>query len=1206
MTPRMAYSHPRLARTVIFGVPARCSKVVPRRGSERFLAVRAPSGTPVRVSVIGPAGSAQMGGGSDMRLGRSRLARIHRRVFRQLHGSGSAANETVNRTRLFAVLVAFGLVAALTVVLAPTAAAAACTANAIVCENQLPGTPESVWDVDGAGDSSIQGFATSMSANAGQSVSFKIKTNASAYRIEIYRLGYYQGNGARKVADVTPSATLPQNQPACATNAATEIYDCGTWAVSASWTIPSAAVSGVYIARLIRTDTGGDSHIPFIVRSDTSTSQVVFQTSDSTWQAYNKYGGSNFYSGLGNGRAYKLSYNRPFATRGGVTARDYLFSNEYPMIRFLESNGYDLSYISSLDTDIRGSLLTRHKVFLSVGHDEYWSAGQKANVENARDAGVNLAFFSGNEVYWKTRWEPSQDGTNTANRTLVCYKDTWANKQIDPVTSTSTWRDPRFGVGQPENSLTGTIYKANFTDLPLTVSNSEGQNRLWRNTSLSSQPPNTSTALAPHTVGYESDEDLDNGFRPSGLIRLSTTTGPSPEYLTDFGNTVQPATTTHHVTMYRASSGALVFGAGTVQWAWGLDTHHDGIVSPADSRMQQATTNVLADMDAFATMPVAGIVAATKSTDTAPPTAVITAPTSGAIAQGSSVVVSGTATDSGGGRVAGVEVSLDGGVTWHPASGTTTFSYSGVVDGVGSGVIRARAIDDSANIQSAPAVTAATSACPCSIFGDAVPAAPTANDSTSVTLGLKFTSASDGYITGLRFYKGSGNSGTHVGTLYDTDGSVLASVTFANETQSGWQTAQFASAVPIAAGHKYVAAYTAQNGNYAADIYYFSYADRAAANLTALGGPTNLNGVYRIGNGFPTDSYRQTNYFVDVTYSSTDTTPITVTDTSPVDTASSVPTTAAVTAKFSRDPSDGSVEFSLRDAAGQSIAGSTAYDSQSRLATFTPTSALTAGATYTATVTASVDGVGPMSSPAVWSFTTARPDAIPGVCPCSLFNDSDAPGTPSASDSDSVNLGVAFTPDTDGVVTGIRFYKTPGNLGPHTVGLWSASGAALGSAAVTAEGASGWQTAMFSAPVSVSAGTSYIASYRAPAGRYSYTLNQLGAQLDKSPLHTPVSAGRFAYGGVAAPLNSSSTNYFVDPIFTVAAGSAPTVTAVNPVDGSTSVPTTSTTITVRFDTTIQPGSAGITVKGSDGSVVGGSLNTEPCGFPCEFHGSRAI
>ena len=242
---------------------------------------------------------------------------------------------------LLASLTAVALVLGLTVAVAPSAgaAAAASCGNEIACENQLPGTPQSVWDVDGAGDPSIQGFATQMSVNRGSTIDFKIKTDAAAYTIQIYRLGFYQGNGARKIADVTPSAVLPQNQPACATDAATEIYDCGTWSVSASWNVPSTAVSGVYIARLFRADKNDASQIPFIVRHDGSTSQVVFQTSDATWQAYNTYGGSDFYTGLANGRAYKLSYNRPFATRDGVEARDYLFSNEYPMIRFLESNG---------------------------------------------------------------------------------------------------------------------------------------------------------------------------------------------------------------------------------------------------------------------------------------------------------------------------------------------------------------------------------------------------------------------------------------------------------------------------------------------------------------------------------------------------------------------------------------------------------------------------------------------------------------------------------------------------------------------------------------------------------------------------------------------------------------------------------------------------------------------------------------------------
>ena len=293
------------------------------------------------------------------------------------------------------------------------AAADPCAApvNPIVCENSKPGSPPSEWDdIWGAGDDTIQGFATDISYNAGTTVNFKIKS-AAAYRIDIYRMGYYGGNGARKYTTLNPP--LGATQPECVTNPTTEIYDCGNWSVSASWAIPSNTVSGVFIARLTRTDTGGASQIPFIVRNDAGTSKLFFKTSDATWQAYNTYGGSNFYWGGAQGRALKLSYNRPFETRNVANGRDYLFSNEIAMIRFLERNGYDVSYTTDVDSDRRGQLIRNHKTFLSVGHDEYWSGTQRAHVEAARDAGVNLAFFSGNEVYWKTRWESSVDGTNT-------------------------------------------------------------------------------------------------------------------------------------------------------------------------------------------------------------------------------------------------------------------------------------------------------------------------------------------------------------------------------------------------------------------------------------------------------------------------------------------------------------------------------------------------------------------------------------------------------------------------------------------------------------------------------------------------------------------------------------------------------------------------------------------------------------------------
>ncbi len=118
--------------------------------------------------------------------------------------------------------------------------------------------------MNGIGDSTIQGFATSMSVNAGQTESFKIDTPAKSYHIDILRVGYYQGDGARKVVSgMLPTATLPQSQPACLNDSApTGLIDCGNWAVSASWTVPSTAVSGLYLAHLVRNDTGGEQPHP--------------------------------------------------------------------------------------------------------------------------------------------------------------------------------------------------------------------------------------------------------------------------------------------------------------------------------------------------------------------------------------------------------------------------------------------------------------------------------------------------------------------------------------------------------------------------------------------------------------------------------------------------------------------------------------------------------------------------------------------------------------------------------------------------------------------------------------------------------------------------------------------------------------------------------------------------------------------------------
>ncbi|GAA2136917.1 hypothetical protein GCM10009825_22570 [Arthrobacter humicola] len=1077
--------------------------------------------------------------------------------------SVSPAGHTLRSLKRVVIPLAVALIAALLPVAAPGAllplayAADPCAPllNPVACENSKPGNPPSEWDISGAGDSDIQGFSTGISVNAGQPISFKVDTNAANYTIGIYRTGWYQGLGARKIADVTPSA-FRQTQPPCHTDATTELYDCATWAVSATWQVPATAVSGVYFALLTRPDNGDQSHITFIVRSDSSHSAVVFQTSDTTWQAYNTYGGADLYEGGENGRAYQLSYNRPVNTRGGIGGRDFYFSNEYPLVRFLEKNGYDVSYISGVDTDRNGAGLLNHKVFLSVGHDEYWSGPQRANVEAARDAGVNLQFLSGNEVYWRTRLEPSPvDGT--AGRTITTYKETWANAKIDPSPQwTGTWRDPRFaaqanGGGLPENGLTGTLYMSNYTDLPITVSAAEGKARLWRNTSLATLASGTSAQLAPHTVGYESDEDLDNGFRPAGLIRLSTTTGPVDQYLQDFGNTVKPGTTTHNMTMYRAASGALVFSAGTVQWTWGLDEVHDGGGAPADPRMQQAQINLLADMGAQPATRDTSLAAASASTDSTAPTVVVSSPLEGAtIPHGTSVTVSGTASDAGG-VVAGVEVSTDGGSTWHPAKGTQSWSYTYIQKGLATASIKVRAVDDSANI-GAPVTRSLQLAAPYTVFGQQVPAVPDSQDGGAYELGMIVTPTADGFITGARFYKSAANTGTHTGSLWSATGQRLATATFTSETASGWQKVLFSQPVAVTAGQKYTVSYTAPSGHYAIKDYQWASFGFQDPPLTVSGGfGSQPAGVYGSPGYFPESSFGNGNYFVDAVFDTVDSTPLTASGQWPLDGSSSVPQATTVGAVFSKSVSASSALLTVT-AHGTPVAGTTGYDSTTRKITFTPAAGLDLGTTYTATLSATATSGGSLTGSSTWSFTTVVSPPTPGACPCSLYDDSVLPGIQEVRDGVPLTLGVRFSSTTAGSVTGVRFYKSAGNTGTHSGTLFTASGQQLATVTFANESTSGWQTAYFNQPVAMTANTDYIMAYKSSTGSYSATVNGFGSGLSVGNLRTASDAGSYSYAN-DFPSARSNASYLVDVV--VQYPDPPFVAgAQSPLPGASSVP----------------------------------------------------
>ena len=1139
----------------------------------------------------------------------------------------------------------------------------ACTppvASEVACENTKPGAAPQSWEITNSGDPSIQGFATAMSVDRGEAISFKIDSETPNYTIDILRLGYYGGDGARRIAsNLTP--TGPSSQPECMHFADTGLIDCGNWSVSRSWTVPSNAVSGVYIAHLQRDDGQGESHITFVVRDDEGDSDVVVQTSDQTWQAYNKWGGNSLYDCVpelcppGGPTTYKpayaVSYNRPLRTENDSPGSALFRGAEYSMIRFLERSGYDVSYISGVDTHARGELLTNHDLFISSGHDEYWAREQRANVEAARDAGVNLAFFAGNLMFWKTRFAPSADGTNTPNRTLVSYKDTHFTSQQDPVEWTGTWRDPRFTTPAdgilPENALTGQSFEINSGTTDIMVPAEYGSLRMWRNTDVEDLPSGQSLPLAADTLGYEWDVDADNEFRTEGQFRLSSTTATGLEQFIDYGSTVtQDGTATHNLTMYRAPSGARVFNSGTVQWAWGLDSWN-GTDSPPDPNMQQATVNLFADMGAQpATLP-GGLVPGSASTDTAAPTSTISSPPS-TVSNGDLVTITGTASDSGGGSVAGVEVSTDGGESWHPAEGTSSWSYSWLAKGHPSAEIRSRAVDDSGNLEQPGPGASVDVSCPCTIWGPNVaPDQPDSGDTFPIEVGVKFRSDAYGYVTGVRFYKAAANTGTHTGSLWTTDGERLAHATFSGETASGWQSVTFDQPVEVEPDTIYVASYHAPNGHYSATSDYFHRPPAPGPSgggivdspplhgVRNTGGATN--GVFSYGatSSFPTNSWQAANYWVDVSFepipapgavgevSATEggLTSANVSWTAP--TAGGKVTSYRITPYVGSNPQqpttvDGAqtsatigglttgttyrftVQATNPTGAGPESAPSNPVTPQTAVAPSQPTGVSAAGAGQAARVTWTApasDGDSPITGYEVTPYvgsqpqtpeqvggsaTTATisgltngtaytfrvtainavgpsPSSAPSneVIPQATIFDFATPQVVDSGDTAPVELGVKFRADHDGWITGIRFYKGAANTGTHLGSLWTAGGQRLAQATFTGENATGWQSAAFDQPVEIDAGTTYVASYFAPAGHYSASSNGLAPGVDNAPLHAVADStsanGVYAYGSSSSFPTSTyhATNYWVDVMYAVPVPGA--VTGVSAVEaGETS------------------------------------------------------
>ncbi|MCB9110205.1 MAG: hypothetical protein H6634_03055 [Anaerolineales bacterium] len=411
----------------------------------------------------------------------------------------------------------------------------------------------------------VQGYAGKTSINKGESVTLHINTSLPTYNIDVYRMGWYGGTGGRFIMGVTN--LTGQNNAMPTPDPSTGLIDAN-WPVSYTLQTGSDWVSGYYLIKL----TGSDqsvNYIPLVIRDDSSNSDILYQVAFTTYQAYNNWGGKSLYdSNSTGGRAYKVSYNRPYADWWGA---GHFFSGDYGMIRFLESKGYDITYATNIDTHSSPDLMNNHKVFLSNWHDEYWSKEMRDNITAARDAGKDLAFFTGNSIYWQIRFE--DDALGTPNRIQTCYKD--ANLDplsgSDPIRTTVLWRDPP--VNMPENELLGVMYGDVLSTNRFDWIVQNSSHWIYDGTGLSDG------SVLPQVIGNEYDRFYDNGLAPENLTLLSN----SPVLDGQYANS----------SIYTASSGALVFDAANIEWSLNVDANEFMSFSKNEPSIQRMTTNLL-------------------------------------------------------------------------------------------------------------------------------------------------------------------------------------------------------------------------------------------------------------------------------------------------------------------------------------------------------------------------------------------------------------------------------------------------------------------------------------------------------------------------------------------------------------------------------------------------------------------------------------
>lgn len=452
-----------------------------------------------------------------------------------------------NAHRLAAATLAVAIVAALT---SPSADAAAGrparlsqargTESWVTIENAKPGTRS--WRIPDhrfATDRQISAYASRTSVRRGDSFKLYASTHSSSFTVHAYRMGYYQGRGARLVWQSPRLAGQVQQAPTVSSRTRTvrTRWDPSLRVRTAGWP------QGAYLLKLT-TAGGRQRYVPITVRSGETKGDLVIMNAVSTYQAYNDWGGYSLYHGRDGtfaSRSLKVSYDRPYADKGANT---FLYFERGPIMR-AERLGVPLAYITNITLDRNPSVLDGAAGLVSLGHDEYWTRRMKYAVQRARNRGTNVTFLGANALYWRIRFQRSRLGPA---RTVVAYKDARLDPAygVDDKNVTVRFRD--HPAPSPENSLIGMLYECYPASGPLTIYN-------------------------PNFFLYKGT-DVSKGTRMRGLASIEvdrarrTSTTPARLHVAAHSRVSCPGGPTYaDSSYYTVRGGGGVFSTGTMVWS---------------------------------------------------------------------------------------------------------------------------------------------------------------------------------------------------------------------------------------------------------------------------------------------------------------------------------------------------------------------------------------------------------------------------------------------------------------------------------------------------------------------------------------------------------------------------------------------------------------------------------------------------------------